>query len=150
MAAKKSGWDKWREKKMREAKKNIKKAHFGYIVIAVLFLAAGLAAGYFGAQFITKNDVFEINGEKVTSVKVGEALSYTDEGIKYVSFGKDASDSVQISTNMVKGENGVYTADTTEEGEYYIIYKAVGGRCDGLTLYRVFRVTETAEGGSGL
>jgi len=144
----KSGWEKWRAKKKREAERKIKKAHFGYIIIAVLFLAAGLATGYFGAQIITKNDVFEINGEKVTSLKVGDTLSYTDEGIKYISFGKDVSGSVEISTNMTKGENGTFTADTAEEGEYYIIYKAVGGRCDGLTLYRVFRVTENAEGGA--
>ncbi len=148
MAKAQSGWEKWRAKKTREAKKKAKKAHFGYIIIAVLFLAAGLAAGYFGAQIITKNDAFEINGEKVTSLKVGDTLSYTDEGIKYISFGKDVSDSVEISTNMTRGENGTFTADTAEEGEFYIIYKAVGGRCDGLTLYRVFRVTESAEGGA--
>ncbi len=148
MAKTQSGWDKWRAKKAREAKRKIKKAHFGYIIIAVLFLAAGLMAGYFGAQIITGSDVFEINGEKVTTIKVGNALNYTDEGIKYISFGKDVSDSVEISTNMVRGENGTFTADTSEEGEFYIIYKAVGGRCDGLTLYRVFRVSENAEGGA--
>ena len=148
MAKAQSGWDKWRTKKAREAKKKAKKAHFGYIIIAVLFLAVGLVSGYFGAQIVAKNDGFEINGEKVTTLKVGDELSYTDEGIKYISFGKDLSDSVEISTNMTKGENGVFTAETDEEGEFYIIYKAVGGRCDGLTLYRVFRVKADAEGGS--
>ena len=148
MAEKKSGWDKWREKKLREAKKKVKKAHKGYIVIVVLFLAIGLAVGYFGAQYVTRNDEFKLCGEKITTLTVGDTLSYTDEGIKYVSFGKDFSDSVQISTNMVRGETGTFTADTSETGEYYIIYKAVGGRCDGLTLYRVFKVTEASEGGN--
>ena len=148
MAKGQSGWDRWRAKKAREAKRSIKKAHFGYIIIAVLFLAAGLAVGYFGAHFITRSDVFEINGNKMTVCKVGDPLAYTDEGIKYISFGKDISGSIEVSTNMTKQSDGTYTADTAEEGEYYIIYKAVGGRCDGLTLHRVFRVMKGTEGGA--
>lgn len=148
MAAKKSGWEKWRDKKARDAKRKIKKAHAGYLVIIVLFLAIGIVGGYFAAQFVTKNDCFEINGTKETVLKVGDTLVYTDEGIKYISFGKDSSTSVEINTNMTRNTDGTYTADTSEAGEFYIIYKAVGGRCDGLTLYRAFRVTERAEGGA--
>ena len=148
MAKGQSGWEKWREKKARQARRTAKKAHKGYVLVAVFFLLIGLAAGYFGAQFVTKNDSFVINGDKVTECKVGDTLVYTDEGIKYVSFGKDLSDSVEISTNMHRQNDGTYTADTSEKGEYFIIYKAVGGRCDGLTLYRVFRVTDGAKGGT--
>ena len=72
MATKKSGWDKWREKKLRDAKKTAKKAHWGYIVIVVLFLAIGLVGGYYAAQFVTKTDCFELNGAKETELTVGQ------------------------------------------------------------------------------
>ncbi len=143
MAKKQTGWDKWREKKAKQA---VKKTHKGYIIIAVLFLAVGVFGGYFATKFITKNDCFELNGKKDFSYKVGEIISYKDEGIKYISLGKDKSGSVQIETNMTKGNDGTFTADTSKPGEYYIIYKAVGGRCNGLTLYRAFRITENTEG----
>lgn len=146
MAKKESGWDKWREKQTRaakkKAKKTAKKIHKGYFIIAVLFLAIGITAGYFCAQYVTKDDRFELSGVKETAYAVGDTVKYTDEGIKYVSFGKELSGSVEIETNMTKTGEGYYTADTSEAAEYYIIYKAVGGRCDGLTLYRVFKITE--------
>lgn len=148
MAKGQSGWDRWREKKAREAKRSMGKAHKGYILIAVLFLAFGLTLGYFGASFITKNDAFEIKGEKVTVCKVGETVTYADEGIKYISFGKDRSESFTVETDIPKNGDGEYAVDTSKAGEYCITYRAVGGRCDGLTLYRVFRVIESTEGGA--
>ena len=71
MATKKSGWEKWREKKLRDAKKKVKKAHWGYIVIAVLFLAIGVAGGYYAAQYVPKNDCFELNGIKEMANVIG-------------------------------------------------------------------------------
>lgn len=144
MAQKKTGWDAWREKKEKEAQKKInktvKKSHKGYFIVIFLSLAIGLAGGFFGASYITRNDCFELNGQKSVQLSVGETLEYTDEGISYVSFGKDLSDSVTVETNMTLQSNGTYTADTSAESEYYIIYHISAGRCKDMTLYRVFKV----------
>ncbi len=146
MANKQSGWDKWRAKQTRAAKKKAKRAakktHKGYFVIAVLFLVIGAAIGWFAAARLTEGDRFELNGERELTYTVGDTVTYTDEGIKYVSFGKDLSGDVTVETNLTRRSDGSYIADTSEATEYYIIYKAVGGRCDGLTLYRVFKITE--------
>lgn len=125
-----------------KAKRAIKKTHKAYIVIIVLMLAAGFAAGYFGVQSVVGGDTFALNGEKEVSVNAGETISYSDEGIKYISIGTDLSDKVEIRTNMQKGEDGKYTATAEVGTEYYIIYTAKEGRCEGMTLYRVFKVKE--------
>lgn len=144
MAQKKSGWDEWREKKEKEAKRKIKKTakktHKGYFIVIVVFLALGLAGGYFGTAYLTRSDSFSLNGDKLTTLAVGQPLVYSDEGIRYISYGKDLSSSVTVETNMTKLSDGTYTADTAAESEYYIIYHVNEGRCKDLTLYRVFRV----------
>lgn len=142
--AKKSGWDEWREKKEKQAKRKVKntvkKSHKGYFIVVAVFLALGLAGGFFGTSFLTRNDSFSLNGDKTTSISVGETLIYNDEGIRYISFGKDLSSSVTVETNLTKLPDGTYTADTAAESEYYIIYHVNEGRCKDMTLYRVFRV----------
>ena len=142
----KSGWEKWRDSKKRKAKRKAKQAlkrtHIAYIVIVVISLAIGLAGGWFGIGYVTRNDVFEIKGEKVTEYKIGDVIKYTDEGINYISFGKDLSGEYVIETNMTKNSDGSYTADTSEEGTFVITYKITSGRCKGLTLYRAFTVVD--------
>lgn len=146
MAKKKSGWDVWREKKEREAKRNIKKTvrktNTGYFIVAVIFIAVGLVAGYYAASFLTKNDCFELVGSKETVIMAGSDLSYTDEGIKYISMGKDISTAYTVETNLTRSGN-TYTQNDIEPGEYYIIYTVTEGRCKGMTLYRVFTVEES-------
>ncbi len=141
----KSGWEKWRESKKRSAKRKAKKAvkrtHIGYIVIVIVSLVIGLVGGWLGTAYITRNDVFEVKGEKITEYKIGDVIKYTDEGINYVSFGKDLSGEYEIETNMTKNTDGSYTADTSEAGTFTIKYKIKSGRCKGLTLYRAFTVT---------
>ena len=144
MAKKKSGWDEWREKKEKEAQRKIKKtvkiSHKAYFIIVVVCIALGLAGGYFGTAFLTRDDSFALNGQKITELSVGDPLIYADEGVSYVSFGKDLSSSVTVETNMTLQSDGTYTADTAAESEYYIIYRVNEGRCKDMTLYRVFRI----------
>ena len=137
-------------KNVRKAKKALKKMHAGYIVIAVIALIAGLAIGYFGASFISGGDMLKVNGNKITVVNEGETVTYTDEGIKYVSNGKDFSDKYEIAdTNMVKNSDGAYVGVPSADSELYIVYRVTEGRAEGQTLYRVFRVdTPTAQGGN--
>ena len=138
------------ERKIKsKAKKTIKKTHSGYIIVAVIALIAGLAIGYFGASFISGGDVLSLNGDKITVVNEGETVTYVDEGIKYVSNGKDLSGKYEISdTNMVKNSDGAYVGVPTADQELYIIYTVIEGRAAGQTLYRVFRVdTPASQGG---
>ena len=139
MAAKKRGWAAVHEKRLKKA---IRKTHTGYLIVIALALIIGAAGGYFAASVVAKNDCFELNGQKETSVQIGQELKYTDEGIKYVSYGKDLSSSYVITTNLTKNTDGTYSADTSVPTEYYIIYTVTEGRCKDMTLYRTFNVTE--------
>lgn len=136
--AKKSGWDAWNEKKLKKA---LKKVHAGYLAIAAICLVIGLAVGGWFAMSSTANDSFTLNGEKNNTVKVGETLSYTDEGITCISMGKDISSCVEINTNMTRSEDGkTFTGDTSAECEYFIEYKITEGRFKGLSRVRIFTV----------
>ena len=139
MATKKRGWAAVHEKKLKKA---IRKTHTGYLVVIALSLIIGAAVGYFAASFVAGNDCFELNGQKETEIKIGQELKYTDEGIKYVSYGKDLSGAYAVTTNLTMAGNGTYTGDTSSEIEYYIIYTITEGRCEGMTLYRTFNVIE--------
>ncbi len=145
----KSGWDKWKEKKAREAKrelkKSLKKTNRAYIIIAVIALVIGFAGSYFGFDYICKNDAFELVGEKEFVFTVGADETYNDEGIKYISLGRDCSKSVKAECDVMS-EDGSISVKALPAGEYPIIYTAVGGRCDGQTLYRVIKIVEAEEG----
>ena len=138
MAAKR-GWAAVHEKKLKKA---IRKAHKAYLVIVVFALVIGAAGGYFAASELCKNDCFEINGQKETLVRVGQELRYKDEGIKYVSYGKDLSSSFTVTTNLIQDQDGYYVGSTSDDTEYYIIYTVTEGRCKGMTLNRTFNVME--------
>jgi hypothetical protein len=126
----------------RKVKKALKKMHPAYLVIAVLALVAGLALGYFGASFVNGGDVLEVKGNKITEVEASEQVVYKDEGIKYVSGGKDMSDKYEIlSTNMEMSADGTFTGTATED--LFIVYKVTEGRAVDQTVYRVFRVKNT-------
>ena len=128
-------------KNSRKVKKALKKVHTAYIVIAVIALAIGLAVGYFGASFLYSGDVLEVKGNKITEVADGKSVSYKDEGIKYISSGKDLSDKYEITTNMML-ENGAYVGTPSEDTELFIIYTVTEGRAAGQTVYRVWRVAD--------
>ena len=125
----------------KKAKKTLKKLHPAYIFIAIFALVAGVAVGYFGASYISGKDVFEVAGDKVTVVKEGETVTYTDEGIKYISNGEDISSKYEVfDTNMEKDESGNYVGVATADEDLYIVYRATAGRAEGKTVYRVFKV----------
>jgi len=102
-----------------KAKRKLKKLSAGVVFLAVVLLAIGAVGGYFGIQYVSKNDCFSIIGEEEITLEIGE--SYADEGVKVIAFGKDDSNKVEIETNLKKDENGAYYAQS--EGTYYITYK---------------------------
>ncbi len=124
--------------KRKNAKKAVKKIHKAYIVVIAVSLVIGLAAGYFVGEYRYGSDMLVLNGDKIKEYAEGYNVSYSDEGIKYISDGVDLSDKVEIETNMAVID-GKYTGTVNEENEMYIIYTITEGRAEGETLYRVFR-----------
>ena len=95
------------------AEKAVRKTHAATVVLSVLFLLVGIAAGVAACVFITRNDKFELNGEKEVRIAVGG--SFSDPGATVFSFGRDLSESVQVG--------GDYTSfDPTVEGVYQFVY----------------------------
>lgn len=66
--------------------------------------------GYVTVMVFTKNDTFELIGEKNIELTVNE--EYKEQGVKIISFGKDIKDKIEIESNV----------DTSKEGEYTVIY----------------------------
>ena len=126
----------------RKAKRLLKKVHGGYIAVVVIALLIGLVAGYLAGNFMYGKDTLELKGQKITYVEAGKPYTYIDEGIKYISNGKDMSGKVTVDTNMAIID-GKYVGTPDAENELYIIYKITDGRAAGQTLYRVFRVIES-------
>ena len=141
MANNTGGWNS------KKAQKALKKLHKGYLIVMVVTLLIGVAVGAYYAYTLTANDKFELIGEKSSTVRVGDTLSYTDEGIKCTSMGKDVSDKVQIRTNMTRSADGkTFTGSTDTEGEYFIEYTITEGRFQGLSRVRIFTIEDTENG----
>ena len=113
---------KVKSKAKRKAKRKVKKIHPATFVIAFLCLFIGIGAGIGAYKFISRDDCFRIKGEKSYTVTVGTPITYNDEGVKIIEFGKDISRQVKVETNLTEIRDGEYTADTSKPGEYYIIY----------------------------
>lgn len=107
----------------------------------MLMLVIGLAIGWFGGEYICRNDAFELVGEKEYAVKINEVnFQYKEEGVRIIEFGRDISGDVLVETNMLKLDNGTYTADTTVPGRYYIKYTVESMRYGEIERIRIFTV----------
>lgn len=109
--------------------KAVKKSHKGILLLALLFLVIGAAAGAAVSWFMTKDDRFVLNGEKEITLAVGEA--YEEQGAEVISFGRDISENVVISGD---------TVDETTEGVYQIVYSVEDLRWGEYQLVRVVTV----------
>lgn len=115
----------------KTANKVAKKHPFGTIIVLVVFVLAVLG-GYFTCKVLTKNDVFEVIGEKTIEIVVGG--EYQDEGAKAISFGRDISSNIQTENNI----------DNTVAGLYFIKYTVDDIRYKGVVKYRYVEVVEVA------
>ena len=108
----------------------MKKSKRSSIILSLIciFILIGGVCGYFVSRKLTENDKFEIIGEKIIEVNIGE--SYTDEGAIAISFGKDVSDKIKTESNV----------DYTTEGVYYIKYSVDNLRFKGIERYRTIKV----------
>lgn len=102
------------------------------LAVLVILLAIGCVGGFFLANYITKNDKFEIIGEKTIVLTLGE--TYEDEKAVVISFGKDISDKVVSENNI----------DYSVAGEYYIKYSVDDFRFKDVYRYRYILIKEEA------
>ena len=109
--------------------KTVKKSHKGVLLLALLFLLIGAAAGAAVSWFMTKDDRFVLNGEKEITLAVGEV--YEEQGAEVISFGRDISENVVISGD---------TVDESTEGVYQIVYSVEDLRWGEYQLVRVVTV----------
>ena len=111
-------------KTKQTAKKKVRRIHPLSFVVWILALGLGIGIGAGACMFICRNDGFELIGKKeiIVPVEEGKTYDYTDKGVKVISFGRDVSKRVQVSTNMTEVEDGVYSFDASKEGLYYLIY----------------------------
>ncbi len=133
---------KVKRKVKSKAKSKAKKIHPATYIIALLCLALGIGAGAGACALVCKDDCFKLKGKKSYTVSVGTPLVYGDEGVKIVSFGGDISDRVEIETNLTETVDGRYTADTSQTGEYYIIYTVDSVKYGKIQRVRTISVTE--------
>lgn len=123
----------------KRSKKNIekvKKKHPIAFIIVILMFAVGIIGGYFTVKTLTKNDTFELIGEKYITLTLGQ--SYQDEGAKAVFFGRDVSDEIVIENNI----------DFSSAGQYYIKYEYSNFLYKNVVKYRYVTITseEVADG----
>ena len=124
----------------KEVKKTSKKFTIGGIIAIVLCLIIGVVGGIFTEKIITRNDCFVLNGEKQYAIEIGADFTYVEEGYKCISFGKNLTDKVKIETNMTNNGDGTYSIDTSEEGEYYMIYTVESKKFGDIKRVRTFVV----------
>ena len=136
-----------KKKITRKAKSGIKSASkkmpLGGWVAIILTLIVAVVGGVATEKVITKNDGFVLTGEKDKMISIGETGSvytYIEEGYKVISFGKDLTDKVTITTNMTKNNDGTYTIDTSKEGDYYLIYEVDSLKYGKIKRVRTFTV----------
>ena len=124
----------------KAAEKAVKKSHPATLILALLFLIVGAAAGVILSRELTKNDCFVLLGDKQIELAVGE--SYVEAGVSIISFGKDISD------EAVRGGDFESMGEQPEEGIYQIVYTVDDFRWGDYQLVRTVIVgnPEGAEG----
>ena len=118
----------------RRAASSEKKLH----LLALVFLAAGVAGGIFLSRRLTQNDRFDLNGAAVVRLEVGEQFS--DEMATVVSFGRDISSKVTVGGDALNVEEEgiyqlVYTVDDLRWGDYQRVRVVIVGDPEGAEDY---------------
>lgn len=121
----------------KAAEKAVKKSHPATLILAILFLIVGAVAGVVLSRELTKNDKFELIGEKQVELAIG--ASYKEAGVKIISFGRDISDKVAYGGDFATmgeiPEEGiyqiVYTVDDFRWGDYQLVRTVIVGKPEG-------------------
>ena len=121
---------KQNKKLQKQVKQTINNVNVATIVVAVICLLVGIFGGFFGYKTFTKNDTFELVGDKEITISLGG--QYEEHGAKIIAFGKDVSLDVEISGEV----------NTNEVGEYVITYTINNFKYKGVKKVRVITVVE--------
>ena len=118
----------------KTAEQAVKRSHPATVILTIVFLIVGIAAGVLVSRQITKNDKFILNGEKIVQMEVGGA--FADEGATVISFGRDISSDVQVSGDELNADvegvyQLVYTVDDLRWGDYQLVRVVVVGNPEG-------------------
>lgn len=114
----------------KQIEKIAKKVNPFVLLLFVIIFAGFVAGGYFLSNNMIKNDTFELIGDKTIQLSVGQ--TYTDEGAKAISFGKDISHKIVTENNI----------DFSTAGNYYIKYTVDDIRFKDVVRYRTIIVVE--------
>ena len=117
----------------KSIQKQLKKLNKTTLLFVVIFALIGVCAGFGTCYFLTRNDVFKINGETEITLSIGD--TYEELGATAIAFGKDVSDMVEMDG----------TVDTSIEGRYVIKYTLDNFRFKNYTLYRLVVVEPLGE-----
>ena len=112
---------------------------FQILLLAILFIGF-FVGGFALCKVLTRNDYFDLLGDKEIVINVGMDYTYSEDGFKAISFSKDVSDQVVVSTNLMRDAEGNYIIPTDKTGEYVIKYTINSSRLKNIVRYRVFRV----------
>ena len=118
----------------KTAEQAVKKSHPATVILTIVFLIVGIAAGVLVSRQITKNDKFILNGEKIVQMEVGGA--FVDEGATVISFGRDISSDVQVSGDELNADvegvyQLVYTVDDLRWRDYRLVRVIIVGNPEG-------------------
>ncbi len=119
-----------------EAKKALKKLHTTTKVLIVVALLIGIGAGVLTGYLMSKNDTFELKGQKsyqieLNTVEGAAPFLYEEEGVDAIAFGQDVSDKVKVETTLAKDASGHYIIPLDKEGVYTITYTVDSLKFDG-------------------
>lgn len=134
---------KVKRKVKSKVKSKAKRISAASYVIWVIALALGVALGAFACYFLCRNDGFELKGKNELILPVGaegSSVTYVDKGATAVSFGRDISRDINVSTNLKEIGDGEYMVDTSKEGVYFIIYTVEDVRFGDIKRVRTIRV----------
>ena len=131
---------KVKRKVKSKAKSKAKRIHPLTYVVCAIALLIGVGAGIGAYSFISKDDCFKLKGDAEYTIPVGADITYVDEGVKIISFGKDISSEAQVKTNLEEISEGKYAIDTSEPAEYYMIYTVDDARYGNIQRVRTITV----------
>ena len=118
----------------KTAEQAVKISHPATVILTIVFLIVGIAAGALVSKQLTKNDKFILNGEKTVQMEVGGA--FVDEGATVISFGRDISSGVQVGGDELNVQQEgiyqlIYTVDDIRWGEYQLVRVIIVGNPEG-------------------
>ena len=137
----------------RAAKQSMKKSKLVWIIV-VIAIVVGAVAGFFGIKYAFRNDTYHMNAYSNGQVDIivganEDVKTYTELGVKCVSFGKDISSECTVTyyyrEDLSHDQVQVDKVDETKGGMYYAVYSAPASRYKTVTLIRNIYVTEVEE-----